>query len=61
MIYWYHPPDYWKYLEFTERINLDMSKRFREEGIVFALPELAVFTAEEQIRGKPLDANNNVE
>ncbi len=38
MIYWYHPPAYWDYMEFTERLNMAILRRFNAEGIDFALP-----------------------
>lgn len=38
VIYWYHPPDFWKYMAFTERFNLELLKRFGEAGIDFAFP-----------------------
>jgi len=38
MIYWYHPPDYWDYLAFTHRLNLEILERFNAEGIAFAFP-----------------------
>ncbi|MFC1496938.1 mechanosensitive ion channel family protein [Verrucomicrobiota bacterium] len=38
MIYWYHPPDYWKYMEFTQHTNMEILKRFNEENIEFAFP-----------------------
>lgn len=43
MIYWYHPPHYWKYLEFSERVNKLILKRFNEEGIEFAFPTQTVY------------------
>lgn len=36
--YWYHPPDYWQYMQFTERVNFEILRRFNEEGIEFAFP-----------------------
>ncbi|MCD8481953.1 MAG: mechanosensitive ion channel family protein [Verrucomicrobia bacterium] len=36
VIYWYHPPDFWKYMAFTERFNMELLRRFGEAGIVFA-------------------------
>ena len=36
--YWYHPPDYWKFLEFSERLNLRICRKFAERGIRFSLP-----------------------
>lgn len=44
-IYWYHPPDYWKYMAFTERFNKDVFRRFNEEGINFAFPSQTVYLA----------------
>ena len=38
MIYWYHPPDFFQYLEFSERVNHEILQRFNEEGIEFAFP-----------------------
>jgi MscS family membrane protein len=53
MIYWYHPPDYWQYLEFTERINLQIIEQFNAEGIDFAFPTQTVYVAGDKKR--PLD------
>jgi MscS family membrane protein len=36
--YWYHPADYWKYMAFSERVNLEILARFNAEGIDFAFP-----------------------
>jgi len=38
MIYWYHPPDYWKYTEHADRVNRQILDAFESEGIVIALP-----------------------
>ena len=37
-IYWYHPDDYWAYMAFSERVNLAILNKFREEGIVLVAP-----------------------
>ncbi len=37
-LYWYHPPDYWAYMAFTEKVNLEIIRRFNAEGIDFAFP-----------------------
>jgi len=42
VIYWYHPPDYWAYLAFTERVNHEILRRLNEEGIEFAFPTQTV-------------------
>ncbi|MBN2302678.1 MAG: mechanosensitive ion channel family protein [Lentisphaerae bacterium] len=45
MIYWYHPPDYWAYMEFTQRLNMSILRRFNEEGIDFAFPTQTIYYA----------------
>jgi MscS family membrane protein len=45
VIYWYHPPDYWEYVAFGERFNLEIMRRFEAEGIRFALPAQTLFLA----------------
>ena len=51
MIYWYHPPDYWDFLAFSEKVNLQIMEELEAEGIDFAAPALTVHTAEHQKRG----------
>lgn len=53
MIYWYHPPDYWNYMAFTEKVNHEIMRRFNEEGIDFAFPTQTLFVAGDKKR--PLD------
>lgn len=43
VIYWFHPPDYWDYCEFSERLNLQVVDKFSAEGIRFALPAQRLF------------------
>jgi MscS family membrane protein len=50
MIYWYFPPDYWAYLNFTERVNLEMMRRFEAEGIEFAFPTTTTYLAQDNRR-----------
>jgi len=38
VMYWYHPPDYWEFLQFSQRINREIMKKFEEAGIDFAFP-----------------------
>ena len=45
VIYWYHPPEYWEYLEHTTWINLQIVERFNAEGIDFAFPTQTVHLA----------------
>jgi len=45
VMYWYHPPDYLKYMDFTEKFNKEVFRRFNEEGIDFAFPTQTVYLA----------------
>jgi len=45
MMYWYHPPDYWPYMSFTEKVNREILRRFNAEGIEFAFPSQTVYLA----------------
>jgi MscS family membrane protein len=45
VIYWYHPPNYWDYMAFTERFNKEVLRRFNDEGIDFAFPTQTVYLA----------------
>jgi MscS family membrane protein len=55
MIYWYFPPDYKAYLNFTERVNLEIMRRFEAEGIEFAFPTTTTYLAQDDRR--PLHIN----
>jgi len=50
VFYWYHPPEYWQYCEFTERVNMEILKRFNDAGIDFAFPSQTVFLANDDQR-----------
>lgn len=43
MIYWYHPPEYWDYMAFSEKVNLEILERFNSEGIEFAFPSQSIY------------------
>jgi MscS family membrane protein len=45
VMYWYHPPNYWDYMVFTEKFNKEVFRRFNEEGIDFAFPTQTIFVA----------------
>lgn len=53
VFYWYHPPDYWSYMDFSERVNKQIFQRFNEEGIDFAFPTQTIHLAGDENR--PLD------
>lgn len=59
--YWYHPPDYWKYMEFTEWVNHEIFRRFNEEGIDFAFPTQTLYLAGDEKRPLNVGWNQNPE
>ena len=50
VIYWYHPPNYWDYMAFSENFNKNVLRRFNEEGIDFAFPSQTVYLAGDSSR-----------
>ena len=38
IIYWYHPPNYWEYLAFSERLNLQIIQSLQQADIELAPP-----------------------
>ena len=41
--YWFTPPDWWEYLEFNHDFNMELLRRFYEEGIEFAFPTQTLY------------------
>lgn len=41
-IYWYHPPEYWDFLAFSERVNLQIIEQLEAEQIAFSAPVLTI-------------------
>ena len=39
--YWYFPADWWRFLAFNQRTNLEILRRFAAEGIRLAYPTQA--------------------
>lgn len=50
VIYWYSPADYWAFMEFGEKLNFQILKRFNEEGIDFAFPTQTIYVAGDEKR-----------
>jgi MscS family membrane protein len=50
VIYWYHPPDYWDFLAFSQKVNMKVMRAFEEEGIEFAFPTQTVYLANDDRR-----------
>jgi len=49
-IYWYHPPDYWNFLAFSQAFNLKLMRAYEEEGIEFAFPTQTLYLANDDRR-----------
>ncbi len=54
-IYWYHPPEYWEYMAFSEKLNMEILRRFNDEGISFAFPTQTMYLVSDPDR--PLEAS----
>jgi MscS family membrane protein len=50
--YWFAPPDWWAYLEFNHEFNMELLRRFNEEGIEFAFPTQTLYVKQDS----PLEA-----
>ena len=46
-MYWYHPPAYWDYMDFSERVNMEILQRFNEAGLNL-LPTQTIHLAKEE-------------
>ncbi len=55
ILYWYHPPAYWDFLELNQRVNMQIMEEFEKEGIRFALPASTTYLS--QVTGQPLQVN----
>ncbi|MEX1012025.1 MAG: mechanosensitive ion channel domain-containing protein [Balneolaceae bacterium] len=53
VFYWYFPPNYWQYMEFSEWVNREIFRRFNKEEIDFAFPTQTIHLAGDKKR--PLD------
>ena len=43
VLYWYHPADYWGYMQYSQWVNLQITREFHKEGIKFAFPTQATY------------------
>ncbi len=55
VIYWYHPAEYWGFMEHSQRVNLQIMKAFEKEGIKFAFPTTTTYLTQDG--GQPLNVN----
>jgi len=45
VMYWFVPPEYWAFRAFDHAFNMEVLKRFNEEGIEFAFPTQTLYLA----------------
>ncbi len=50
MIAWFHPAEYWPYLEWCEKFNLALMRAYEAEGIEFAFPTSTMYLAQDDRR-----------
>ncbi len=48
-MYWYHPPEYWAFLAFSEQVNLQIMEQLEAENIPFATPAFTVQMSDHDI------------
>lgn len=53
--YWFNPPEWWDYLEFNHDFNMELLRRFNEEGIEFAFPTQTLYVKQDS----PIEASIN--
>ena len=59
IVVWYHPPNYWDYQGWLQKVCLEIMRRFETEGIDFAFPTRTVHLANDdkrQLKIQMLDA-----
>ena len=49
-MYWYFPPNYWDFVAFSQRTNLQIMRAFEAEGIEFAFPTTTTYLAHDERR-----------
>ncbi|UCD56893.1 MAG: mechanosensitive ion channel family protein, partial [Candidatus Hydrogenedentota bacterium] len=55
VLYWYHPADYWRFMEFSQRVNMQIMEEFEKEGIKFAFPTTTTYLTQED--GQPFNVS----
>ncbi len=59
VIYWYHPPEYWDFMQFSEKVNFEILNRFNSEGIDFAFPTQTLYLAGDEKRPLNIDLSRD--
>ncbi len=60
MIAWYHPANYWEYLEWCQETNLRIMRGFEAEGIEFAFPTSTTYLAHDSNRPLTITTHTTV-
>ena len=47
IFYWYHPDAYWDFMKFSQKMNLEIVRKFKKEGINFAYPARIAYLAQD--------------
>ncbi|MEA2012865.1 MAG: mechanosensitive ion channel family protein [Verrucomicrobiota bacterium] len=47
---WFHPPQWWDYLAWSEKVNFKIMRQFEDEGIEFAFPTTTTYLAHDENR-----------
>jgi len=61
IFYWFHPPDFWQYMDFTQWVNKEIFSRFNNEGIDFAFPTQTIHLAGDKKRPLKVGVENHEE
>lgn len=55
VIFWFAPPEYWNFLDFCQKINLEIMEAFAKEDIDFAFPSQTLYMANDDKRQLKID------
>ena len=55
VIYWYAPPNFWEFMEHSQRLNLRIFEEFEKAGIDFAFPTQTLYLAGDPKRRMALE------
>ncbi len=61
VLYWFFPPNYWDYMEHTQRFNLRLFEEYEKAGIEFAFPTQTLYLAGDPNRRLSVDVTKRTE
>ena len=56
--YWFTPPEWEPYLDFTHDFNMELLQRFNDEGIEFAFPTQTLYLKKDASDAEPIDPSS---